>query len=337
MKNRILSAIILLSGVLHSLSGFATQTFVQATNGGNSSGASSSVSNAATTTTGNLLFVFFGEQRNCNNGMTGSNALGNTPTDTAGDTFTPIIPAHTTAYAAGINLDSAGSGYAGVISCTISGGGATTNATCAATESGGAIATLDLQTAGAGYTSPATVTITGSQGGSGATAHITAYGIGNSSTECTMAWYAKNITGATNNQVTITHDNAVQYHWVTVEEWSGLSTIAPYDTEADAVTSGTSITSSAFSTAQAHETAICGTRVEALTQTWAPGTGYTNPANADPGGTNDFITSEYQPFTTAQSGATASISSGSSADREIICGLFKEAAAATTNSLPVIY
>ena len=307
---------------------------------GSASGAGvTTQSGTQTTTAGDLLFVYASIETACANIIASANGTGSgysLPTDTGSDTFTPIIPANG-AKLAGIRLTAAGSGYTGTPTCAISGGGGS-SATCTATQSGGAVAGVTLTATGSGFTSAPTVTISGG-GGSGGTAEITAYGqqSGTSGTQaCGAAWYAKNIAGTSNNQVTANSGGSVVYHAISVAEVSGPNASTPLDAGtgnpagAESSANATSITSSSFSTSSANTIVFCGSRVEFTNQTWTAGnigaTSGTLLTAAIPGGngsTNDFQAIEYQKFTSTQSGITAAISSGANAVRNMICAAFK--------------
>src|SRR5205085_11072307 len=92
-----------------------------------------------------------------------------------------------------------------------------------------------------------------------------------------MSWYAKNVAGTTNNQVTVSWNTTHGFGGVSVLEFSGLDQTSPLDASASAQANATSVTTSAFTTAQANEVAILGSVVEAITQTWCASdcTGYT--------------------------------------------------------------
>ena len=86
-----------------------------------------------------------------------------------------------------INLGSGGSGYTSAPTCSVTGGGGS-DATCTATEKGGAVTGVTLVTSGSGYTSAPTCSLTGG-GGSGATCTASLSttigdGDGNESTPC---------------------------------------------------------------------------------------------------------------------------------------------------------
>lgn len=280
--------------------------------------ASATISSAAhTTTAGDLLYVFASTQSTP--GGLGSCAL---PNDTGNDTFIPIIPSGGS-YLLGARITNGGSGCSGDPSCVISGGGGTL-ATCLATHSGGSVDAIVIGVAGAGdYTSAPTVTLSGN-GCTGATAEITAYGVADGGSPSTsMAWYAKNVAGTASNVVSINFGLSAAYNAVSVAEVSGLSTSTPLDVSpGNSSDSASSITSPSYNTANAAEIALCGSRVEALGQTWTAGTGFTVLTAAT--AIDTFQTIEYQTYSTTQTGVTASISSGSSAVRGLICGVFKQ-------------
>jgi hypothetical protein len=300
--------------------GGSPPAFVQASSG-DSSSATNISTNTATSASGDLIFAFGGGQQSCAS-FGGANAAIQEPACTAGScSFTPIIPT-IGATSIGAHLDTVGSGYTQNPDCAITGGN--NDGLCATTETGGSVDSFSLSGVGTGFTpaSPAVITITphGGTGGSGATAHVTAYGIGNSSTQCTSAWYAKNITGGASNQVKMTWAPTTGYIGITAIELSGASASAPFQVGASAKTSAASITSDSFASGSAGSTVVCGSRVEALSQTWTPGTGYTLPSAATTPQT--FMAAEYQ-VNLNPSGTTPAISSGNSVDRELICAAFK--------------
>lgn len=80
-----------------------------------------------------------------------------------------------------------GSGYTSAPTVTLSGGGATTNATATANVVGGVVTSLSITNAGAGYTSAPTISFSGGGGGSGATAVANVNGTGTNGGTITAA------------------------------------------------------------------------------------------------------------------------------------------------------
>jgi Bacterial Ig domain len=73
----------------------------------------------------------------------------------------------------GFKITAGGAGYVTPPTVTITGGGATTNATAVAIVSNGVVTSITLTSGGSGYTSPPTVTIVGAGAGAAATAYVT--------------------------------------------------------------------------------------------------------------------------------------------------------------------
>ena len=289
-------------------------SFIQATSG-DSSSASTISSATATTTTGNLLYATYGAEAQCTNTTFAANAT--LPTDTAGDTFTPIFPTGSARIAAiGATVTNGGSGYTTGATCSVSGAGGA--GTCGVTVTANVVTAVGINTTSF-WSGPVTITISPIGLGSGATAQVDFYGISNTSTECVGSWYAKNITGHSNNQVTMT--NATQsFVGISVIEIAGASTSSPFDAAAAGETSGsTTVTSSSFASGSTGYFVACGTRVESLSQTWTAGSSYTVPAAAT--GPQAFMTSQYR-ANFNPNGTTASIVSAATTDRELICASF---------------
>jgi hypothetical protein len=87
--------------------------------------------------------------------------------------YAPLAIAGGTSTISALSLTNAGAGYAAIPVVTISGGGATTNATATATVAGGVVTGFTITNPGAGYTSPPTITVSGG----GATVNATAVAV----------------------------------------------------------------------------------------------------------------------------------------------------------------
>lgn len=302
--------------VLSSLGGTSTGGGGGGTVTGSSNSTASAVSTitsgAQTTTAGDNLFVYSSADFPCSSYIT--SGVGLLPTDTGGDTFTPVIPL--ASIPIGIQITNAGTGYTTAPTCTLSNGG-----TCSIGVSGGSMVSINVVTPGTPGASAATVSISGV--GTSAAAIVSAYGIA-TDLKCGAAWISTNIAGTTNNQVTTTMSGT--FNGVSVAE---RTMGAPKSQDASAVasavslTSVSSITSSAFTTAVANETMFCGSRIEGLSGTWTAGSGYTLVTGAIPSGANNFQAVEYQTFTSIQTAATASISTSLSGTMNIICSPFE--------------
>lgn len=295
--------------------------------------ATSSISSGARTTSAtDLLLAYAGYTQSCS-GTSGSSAFSAALTsviaDTGSDTWNALIPSGG-AYLIGMHLVSGGT-YTGTPTCTISGGGATTQATCQAVFSGGTVTTLNLQTSGDGtYTSAPTISFSGGGQTVSAVAVPTVYGV-SSATFCSTAFYAPNIAATTNNVVTLNLPGTHTFRVITVSEVSGLATTNPLDTSANGTTSGTSVTSNSATPSNAATIGLCGSEVfNNAAQTWVAGNvagvaGSLVSGSIPNGNTaaDNFIATEYKIFASAPTG-TSTISSTSSAQRAMICGFFHQ-------------
>jgi hypothetical protein len=90
-------------------------------------------------------------------------------------------------------------------------------------------------------------------------------------------WFAMNMTGHASNIVSMNLSGTVQYWGIVHNQYSGLATASAYDTTANATSGGGTMTSSAFTTAQADELLFALAQVANVGQTWSPtaGGGYT--------------------------------------------------------------
>lgn len=283
--------------------------------GSNSSSASASTpaSGAHTTTTGDALFVFWGESTPCSS----VNTL-NRPTDTGGDTFVPVYPSNG-GPVLGVRVTNVGNGYLTTPSCTISNAGA---ATCSDIISGGQISSVTITSQGTPTTTVPTITLGAPAGGSPvqATAAFTAYGQNSGSTFCTSAWTSIVGTGTTNNVVST--DASTTFNGVNVAEVT-LSPGTVDVTAGNSVASGASITSNSFTTTNANDIILCGSRVQNTSNTWTAGliggVSSAQVSGATPGGANNYQTIEFLTVSSIQTSITAAISSSPNAARTMIC------------------
>jgi hypothetical protein len=121
-------------------------------------------------------------------------------------------------------------------------------------------------------------------------------------------WYALNITGNASNIVTVNMGSSVQFWGVVVEQWSGIATSSADDgVHATDDTTGTTLTSTAFSTSQANTVVFCIAQVANTGQAWTAdtGAGYTLRGNDD----DQVLASQSREFTSQQTGVTVSFTS----------------------------
>jgi hypothetical protein len=140
--------------------------------------------------------------------------------------------------------------------------------------------------------------------------------------------YLWNFGGNSSSSVSCTYTGTAGYAIVTVDWFSGIQTSSdPFDTSATG-TGGGSVTSGAYTTAQASELAYAFASAEQTSSSWTAGSGFT-AAQAAPGSNGVAAFSEYQVYTTTQTSVTASATgNGSGAASGIYVALFKGAAAA---------
>lgn len=304
--------------------GGANPVFGSAVSGSAQGSGGTSTSGSLTTSSGNSVFVYWSMQTVCS-GFTGGASLSSYPTYT-GATFKPVVPASGGGII-GVKITNAGSGFTTdpTANITYTGGGSGAGITLA--QSGGLLTTAQVNAIGTGINAPVTLSVTGG-GGTGATIEVSAYGIG-STLACTVMWQASNVSGGTGT-VSFTHP-AGAYHGIAAIAASGLSTSNSFDTGASGtIGSSASVNSSSFSTASAAEMLICGTRVEALSQTF---TGTGTACSGAVGGvctvpaasvsSDGFQGMFYGIYSGTQSGVVATGGSGTSQVRSILCGVFK--------------
>lgn len=92
-----------------------------------------------------------------------------------------------------------------------------------------------------------------------------------------IIWFALNATGHASNVVSVNLSSAVQFWGVVTAQYSGLATSSAYDTTADGLNGGGTITTGAFTTDTADELLFALAQVANTGQTWSPtaGGGYT--------------------------------------------------------------
>ncbi len=275
--------------------------FVQASAFDASGSSATLTTGAATTTTGNLLYVM---TRSDAGGVCTGPAAGNilNVTDLAGDTFINIAPA-----AAGCIVRliwTGGSGYGSSPTFTIT-GGCSGAGTYFPVASGGVITTISTTVPATGCSGSITGAFSGGSPSVPAALTGVILGVTDGAHAVCTEWYAKNITGTSNNTVTFTQP-ATTFSGLTVQEFSGLSASAPLDTNIEVTSSSSvsSVTTGAFSTATPKEVAVMGGTIENTASTWAAGSGYILPAAAT-ASSQKTITSQYQIFSSTQSGVTA--------------------------------
>ena len=282
------------------------------------------------TATGDTALAYFSAQSACTNFTSSSNLP--LPTTASGSFTWHPVPTAGGGDVIGVVLDSGGT-YATAPSCVISGGGGS-GATCSVSFTFPSVTAISITLTGSGYTSIPSISFTGGTPTVNATAHVISMGQpsgAGSPTACGAAWYAASVAATTSNTVTVGSISAL-FRGVSVADVSGLAT-SPADTGASATGSSlTSITSNAFTTANASEIMLCGTRVEAVSQTWcSPSSncpfGSVNASivsGATPTGSNSFQTIGYAIFSGIQTGQTAKMASNGSQIRNLICQTFHQ-------------
>jgi len=130
----------------------------------------------------------------------------------------------------------------------------------------------------------------------------------------TLLYYAKNITGNAANVVTITFGGATTFTAVAVWEIAGADRIWPLGSlTVGPSTSGATITSRTYSTANANEIAICMAQSESTGVTFVQGAGFSLDSGTFPTtGTSNYCGAQHQIFSVTQNSVTASMTLGSS-------------------------
>jgi hypothetical protein len=132
------------------------------------------------------------------------------------------------------------------------------------------------------------------------------------------------VTGHSSNVVTVS-TNAQTFHGLSLQQWSGIKTTDPRIASASSVSASGSntITSGAFTAAAARSVALFGLCNESLSNSWTAGAGYTIPSGAT--NLSGYVTSQYQLFTSPQSGVTAEATNTSTQAKTILGAVFEGA------------
>jgi hypothetical protein len=300
----------------------ATPTAIRGTPTGNDGNNVSSLSTAAATTTATDT-ITYGASLGMVCAPTGASTLTDFPTDTGGDSFTPIFPGGP-AYPIGVHIASGGSSYTGATGCSISGspaGASTCSVTLGSGGTAGQVVGVQIGVNSTPFTGAGTVSITDSGGGSGANVVVSGYGTQNANT-CQAIWYAKNIAATTNNQVSLPLGGSTAFVSAVQMEIQGADTSAPLDQVVSGSGTG-SVTTGSFGSGLAHEFVACFGNVYQLSQTWTAGSGFTLALGT--GGTPNYTIgngqyqADYNPNGTSPS---ISVTSGSNA-MQMLCASFK--------------
>lgn len=120
-------------------------------------------------------------------------------------------------------------------------------------------------------------------------------------------WYAKNITGKTTPVYTATFSVATDFRRIVVIEFSGLDTSSPLGQFTHGQDSTRTPTTASITTTTNGEVIVAGIMNDGgtATETFAPGSGYTEPANATAAAADNEVQAEYQ-IQTSAGGITAS-------------------------------
>lgn len=285
--------------------GGSTPTFLQTkAHNDDTTGTTEAITLDSNATSGGVLAVFYSDNDSTCNGNRVSIA------DTLGNTWSPIPSGQ---FVTNLAIRNGGSGYSGACTCT-STGGCVTDPTCTCTITAGAITSVNISSKGATCTGVPTIGVTGAGGGSGAVIVV--------GDMCAPAqfsgshgwWTHESSSGA--DTITITTTVTQPYRYAGVQEWSNV-------TQPDATSPGvykfnnsatTSVTTAAFSTASSTVATVCGAYAAAAI-TFSAGSIGGNTATIPTGAgssTAGTQTSEYYISSSALSGATASITAGSS-------------------------
>ena len=119
--------------------------------------------------------------------------------------------------------------------------------------------------------------------------------------------YAYNVTGNASDVITVNYSSTAGFAQIWADQFSGIQTSStPFDSTATG-TGGTSVTSGTYSTVQNNELAYAIASAESASGSWTAGTGFT-AAQAAPASQGVASFSEYQIYSSIQSGVTASVS-----------------------------
>jgi hypothetical protein len=210
-------------------------------------------------------------------------------------------------------------------------GGAPSSLTAAATS----LTTGNAIIVGARWFDPgSSVTVTSVTDTAGNTYSAGPAKFSSGSGEQLIIWFALNVTGHASNVVSVNLSGTVQYWGVGHSQYSGLATSSAYDTTANGSTSGSTLTSSAFTTAQTDELLFTFAQVANVGTTWTAGSGYTIRVQD----ASQVTVVQDQIVSSIQTGVTAGMTSsdGSSA-KSILVATFKAAAGGGGGANPWYY
>lgn len=140
--------------------------------------------------------------------------------------------------------------------------------------------------------------------------------------------YLYNYAGNASTTFSLSYSGSALFAIGWADWFSGIQTTSdPFDTQANG-TGGASVTTGTYSTAIASELAYGVASAESTSGGWSAGTGFT-AAQAAPGGNGVAAFSEYQIYSSTQSGVTAGVSGNSTgAGGGLYLATFKGASAA---------
>jgi hypothetical protein len=145
---------------------------------------------------------------------------------------------------------------------------------------------------------------------------------------------AFNVTGHASNVVSVNLSAGVQYWGVLTRQYSGLAALSAYDATATDATFGTTLTSGAFTTAQADELIICLAQVANTGTTWTAGSGYAIQVQD----ASQVTVFQDQIVSSIQTGVTAALtSSDGSSSKSLLVATFKAAAGGGGTANPWYY
>jgi hypothetical protein len=297
----------------------SAQTFVQAAANDNATAATTIAATLPNpTTTGNCKIVYTSIDTTCSNAAAGGTYA---VTDSGGNVYTPIVP-NGTGYVIGTKMTTVGTGYNSVptvtSNCTIPGvlAASTSGVSPNITVSSVIVTTAPSQ-CGPGLP---TIVFSGGTPITGNTAAAVVTAVGVQATQCSASFYSPNITGSSSDVTTFTHPSFA-FHGLVVAEMGAVTT-TPFDAEADAETTSSmsSVTTGAYTTAQASEIAFIGSALVNTALTWAPPSGWFTAASTSSAANHYGITMAYKIFSSVQPGATqvSSVASKSAAFDSIL-------------------
>lgn len=114
-------------------------------------------------------------------------------------------------------------------------------------------------------------------------------------------WYAKNITGKTTPVYTATFSVSTDFRRIVVFEFSGADTTAPLDKITHGQDTTRSPTTASVTTTTNGQVVVAGIMNDGgtVTETFAPGSGYIEPANGTAAAADNEVQAEYQIQTSA--------------------------------------